>query len=79
MILILNVLLLVILFLGTLLIFFSAFPPDLPEVRAALVFVLVVLCLAVSGLGFWCGWSLADTVIYEEEEIFDKKPIEEVI
>ena len=79
MILILNVLLLVIFLLGTLLIYLSAFPPDLPEVQAGLVFVLVVLWMAVSGLGFWCGWSLADTVIYEEEEIFDKKPIEEVI
>ena len=79
MILMLNALLLVIFFLGTLLIFFSAFPPDLPEVEAALVFVLVVLWMALSGLGFWCGWSLADNVIYEEEEIFNKKPIEEVI
>ena len=37
MILILNVLLLVIFLLGTLLIFLSASPPDLPEVQAALV------------------------------------------
>ena len=79
MILMLNVLLHVIFLLGTLLIFLSASPPDLPEVQAALVFVLVVLWMAVSGLGFWCGWSLADNVIYEEEEIFVKKPIEEVI
>ena len=76
MILIMNVLLLVIFPLGTLLILLSASPPD---IRAALVSVLVVLWMAVSGLGFWCGWSLADNVIYEEEEIFDKKPIEEVI
>ena len=79
MILILNVLLLVIFLLGTLLIYLSAFPPDLPEVQAGLVFVLVVLWMALSGLGFWCGWSLADNVIYEEEEIFDRRPIEEVI
>ena len=78
MILMLNVLLLVI-FFHTLLIFFSAFPPDSPEVEAGLVFVLVVLWMALSGLGFWCGWSLADNVIYEEEEVFERRPIEEVI
>ena len=72
MILMLNVLLLVIFFL-------IPDDRDLPEVEAALVFVLVVLWMALSGLGFWCGWSLADNVIYEEEEIFVKKPIEEVI